>query len=68
MQKIKTPVDYLTDYTPASQEVRLQMDTVRTFYTGLARQLDLLLPDGPEKTAGMRKLLEAKDCHVRALL
>ena len=23
------------------------------------------LPDGPEKSAGMRKLLEAKDCFVR---
>jgi hypothetical protein len=26
------------------------------------------LPDGPEKSAGMRKLLEAKDCFVRAAL
>lgn len=26
------------------------------------------LPAGPEKTAGLRKLLEAKDCFVRAKL
>jgi len=26
------------------------------------------LPDGPEKSAGLRKLLEAKDCLVRAKL
>ena len=26
------------------------------------------LPDGPEKSAGLRKLLEAKDCMVRAAL
>jgi hypothetical protein len=26
------------------------------------------LPDGPEKSAGLRKLLEAKDCLVRAAL
>lgn len=26
------------------------------------------LPDGPEKTTGLRKLLEAKDCFVRAAL
>lgn len=26
------------------------------------------LPDGPELTAGLRKLLEAKDCFVRAEL
>lgn len=34
----------------------------------LARLLDESLPDGPEKSAGMRKLLEAKDCFVRAAL
>ena len=32
----------------------------------LARQMEETLPDGPEKSAGMRKLLEAKDCFVRA--
>ena len=26
------------------------------------------LPDGPELTAGLRKLLEAKDCFVRAAM
>lgn len=26
------------------------------------------LPDGPELTAGLRKLLEAKDCFVRAAI
>lgn len=34
----------------------------------LAEQLEAQLPDGPEKSAGMRKLLEAKDCFVRAAL
>lgn len=34
----------------------------------LAREMDRLLPDGPEKTAGLRKLLEAKDCFVRCAL
>lgn len=34
----------------------------------LAIQLDAVLPDGPEKSAGLRKLLEAKDCLVRAAL
>jgi hypothetical protein len=28
--------------------------------------MEEMLPDGPEKSAGMRKLLEAKDCFVRA--
>jgi ferritin-like protein len=34
----------------------------------LAHELNELLPDGPEKTAGLRKLLEAKDCAVRAVI
>ena len=34
----------------------------------LAQQLVDALPDGPELTAGLRKLLEAKDCFVRAAL
>lgn len=34
----------------------------------LAEKMDRELPDGREKSAGMRKLLEAKDCFVRAKL
>ena len=34
----------------------------------LAKQLDESLPDGAEKSAGLRKLLEAKDALVRAKL
>ena len=34
----------------------------------LAEDIISRLPDGPELTAGLRKLLEAKDCLVRAAL
>lgn len=34
----------------------------------LAQLMEQMLPDGPEKSAGMRKLLEAKDCFVRSAL
>ena len=34
----------------------------------LAQQIDDSLPEGTEKTAGLRKLLEANDCFVRAKL
>ena len=34
----------------------------------LAAQMDERLPDGPEKSAGLRKLLEAKDAFVRSIL
>jgi hypothetical protein len=35
-------------------------------FAELALDLVTGLPDGPELTAGLRKLLEAKDCIVRA--
>lgn len=34
----------------------------------LAKLMNETLSDGPEKSAGLRKLLEAKDCLVRAKL
>ena len=34
----------------------------------IAQDLNAKLPDGEEKQAGLRKLLEAKDCFVRASL
>jgi len=34
----------------------------------LANEMNTSLPDCPEKSVGMRKLLEAKDCFVRAAL
>jgi len=34
----------------------------------LAKKMNDTLPNGPEKSAGLRKLLEAKDCFVRAKL
>jgi hypothetical protein len=34
----------------------------------LANALDQTLPDGPEKSVGLRKMLEAKDAFVRAKL
>lgn len=39
----------------------------RQFYD-LAHYLEGLLPDGPEKTVALRKLLESKDAAVRAAL
>lgn len=44
------------------------LQTISRPFGELARQLDTVLPDGPEKSAGLRKLLEAKDCFVRARL
>ena len=34
----------------------------------MAQWMEETLPDGPEKTTALRKLLEAKDCAVRSTL
>jgi hypothetical protein len=42
--------------------------TVSKPFGDLARELATILPRNPESTTAMRKLLEAKDCAVRAVL
>lgn len=42
-------------------------DTSEKFHN-LANDIDESLPDGPEKSTSLRKLLEAKDAAVRAAL
>jgi hypothetical protein len=37
-------------------------------FKDLAHEMVDILPNGPEVSAGLRKLLEAKDCFVRAAL
>ncbi len=37
-------------------------------FSEMAQQMNDDLPECPEKSAGLRKLLEAKDCMVRAAL
>ncbi|MFT9772106.1 hypothetical protein [Brevibacterium casei] len=37
-------------------------------FAALAAEVDGALPDGPEKSTALRKLLEAKDAAVRAAL
>ncbi|WP_201308841.1 hypothetical protein [Puerhibacterium puerhi] len=42
--------------------------TTSARFHGLALEIDETLPDGPEKSVALRKLLEAKDAAVRAAL
>ena len=37
-------------------------------FGSLARDMATVLPSGAETAAGLRKLLEAKDCFVRVML
>ena len=44
------------------------MRTISAYSYHLAEAMFRDLPDGPELTTGLRKLLEGKDCFVRAAL
>ena len=44
------------------------LQTVSAPFGDLARSLAASLPKNPESTVALRKLLEAKDCAVRAVL
>lgn len=45
-----------------------RLQVVSKPFGDLARQMVATLPENPEKTNMLRKLLEAKDCAVRAQL
>jgi hypothetical protein len=45
-----------------------RLQTVSRPLAELANDMVAALPDGPELTTGLRKLLEAKDCFVRSAL
>lgn len=44
------------------------LQTVSKPFCLLAEQIVINLPSNPERTVALRKLLEAKDCAVRAYL
>lgn len=45
-----------------------ELQGVSAAIANVAEGMELSLPDGAEKSAGLRKLLEAKDCFVRAAI
>jgi hypothetical protein len=52
----------------AYQHLPAHLQEVSKLIGDLATLMDESLPDGAEKSAGLRKLLEAKDALVRAKL
>lgn len=49
----------------AYKHLPAKLQVVSKHICEVAEAMYITLPDGPEKTAGLRKLLEAKDCFVR---
>lgn len=52
----------------AWEHLPVELQTVSAPFGVLANQLAKTLPRNPERTTALRKLLEAKDCAVRAKL
>lgn len=63
MSRMPNPICHYfkVEGTPPEQLV------VRGEMASLAGSMDAQLPDSAEKTAGLRKLLEAQDCFLRAM-
>ena len=64
MQPTESPLMQFFAYAHLPQHLQ---DVSKPF-GDLARAIEDTLPSNPEKTVALRKLLEAKDCAVRALL
>jgi hypothetical protein len=50
------------------EHLPLHLQEVSKPFCDLTREIDVKYPNCAEKSAGLRKLLEAKDCIVRAAL
>ena len=67
-KKEEKPVNRMMRWFTYSHLSDDDMRAVSEECASLASYLNRTIPEGPEKTAGMRKLLEAKDCFVRAVI
>jgi len=66
---METPMgtDYLLQFF-AYEHLPERLQAISKPFGDLAHQMVETLPSNPERSAGLRKLLEAKDCAVRAQL
>lgn len=63
----QTKENYLAQFF-AYEHLPEHLQKVSKPFGELAQLIDKDLPSNPEKTTALRKLLEAKDCAVRAVL
>lgn len=64
MAKPQSPEEWLSNVNPKLEGEPKIIATHFAVFVELMRKV----PPSAEKTAGMRKLLEAKDCFVRAMV
>lgn len=61
---MKSPLMQFFEY----EHLPENLQTVSKPFCELAEKIEAELPSNPEKTTALRKLLESKDCAVRALI
>ena len=61
------PAERLLKWFPGAHPNR-RVNTVQAEFKEFAERMDALLPESAEKTVGLRKILEGKDCLVRACI
>lgn len=62
-----TPREYLSQFF-AYEHLPPHLQAVSKPFGELSQKIIAELPSNPERTTALRKLLESKDCAVRALL
>lgn len=66
-ERSKSPMSQIMKYF-RSEHLPTPLSDISSEIEEVAHTMNDLLPDCAEKSAGLRKLLEAKDCFVRAKL
>lgn len=68
MKKLHPSTEHLYRWLQANPRLPAPGKFVAQSFQALASELIANTPEGPELSAALRKLLEAKDCAVRAVL
>ncbi|MFG2147532.1 hypothetical protein ACGFRG_25600 [Streptomyces sp. NPDC048696] len=61
-------MQHFTDYKANEERLSVEEDLLRMAFHIAAEVMVNVLPPGAERSAGLRKLLEARDCAFRAEL
>ena len=60
-------MDYMMQFF-GYEHLKPELQEISKPFHEMARKLMTVLPENPERTVALRKLIEAKDCAVRAYL
>jgi hypothetical protein len=65
---VGAPIERMLRWLDASHIGDPELKAIIALYDRLGREVCDAVPSGPERTVALRKLVESKDCAVRAVL